>query len=104
MATGQLLTTLKKVSDKRVSRSRGSRDSGPDRHAEELIQKAINRLHKVDKENCSFELFDSVMMVPETATKVELPALAQMIKSTVDPATGGPRGMLSLENSMPKGE
>lgn len=51
MAIGHLLTTLKKVSDRRLSRSRSGRDGGLDRHTQDLIQKAINRLQQVNLRN-----------------------------------------------------
>lgn len=47
MAAGQLLTALKKVSERRISRSRSGRGGGMDRHTEEHIQKAIKRLQQV---------------------------------------------------------
>ena len=47
VAAGQLLTALKKVSDRRISRSRSGRGGGMDRHTEEHIQKAIQRLQQV---------------------------------------------------------
>lgn len=49
VAAGQLLTALKKVSERRISRSRSGRGGGGnDRHTEERhIQKAVQNLQQV---------------------------------------------------------
>lgn len=47
VATGQLLMALKKVSERRLSRSRSGRGGNIDRHSEDHIQKAIERLQQV---------------------------------------------------------
>ncbi|CAM9330104.1 unnamed protein product, partial [Sphacelaria rigidula] len=49
VAAGQLLTTLKKYSDRRMARPRTERDGGVDRHTEEHIQKAIKRLLEIKR-------------------------------------------------------
>lgn len=47
MATGHLLTVLKKASDRMLSRARSGRHSGLDRHTEDSIQKGRKRLQQV---------------------------------------------------------